>query len=77
MDQQGGQLPTDPEETSSSTGEQASEPKSREYWLSRTADERIAEIERLRQAKYPGYDPAMSKVPLVMRVLKLGQEDDE
>jgi len=45
----------------------------REFWLSKTPDERLAAMELLRQINY-GYDPATARVERVLTVVQLGEE---
>jgi len=47
-------------------------PKDREYWMSRTPEERFEALELLRQIAY-GYDPATERLQRVLEVTELKQ----
>jgi hypothetical protein len=47
-----------------------SKPNDRQYWLSKTPDERFEALEILRQIAY-GYDPATERLQRVFEVVKL------
>ena len=42
----------------------------REYWLSKTPQERLAALELMRQINY-GYDPATSRLQRVLEIVEL------
>jgi hypothetical protein len=52
------------------TGHLTSKPNGRQYWLSKTPDERFEALEILRQIAY-GYDPATERLQRVFEVVKL------
>ena len=45
-------------------------PNDRQYWMSKTPEERFAALELLRQIAY-GYDPATERLQRVLEVVKL------
>jgi hypothetical protein len=51
-------------------GHLTSKPNDRQYWLSKTPDERFEALEILRQIAY-GYDPATERLQRVFEVVKL------
>lgn len=51
------------------TGRVSDRKSDREYWLSRTLDERFEALEILRQIAY-GYDPATERLQRVLEVVK-------
>jgi hypothetical protein len=58
-----------PKEKKTSESEQETvRPRDPSYWLSRTPEERMAELERLRQEEY-GYDPNTARMVKVITVL--------
>jgi hypothetical protein len=52
------------------TAELTSKSNDRQYWLSKTPDERFEALEILRQIAY-GYDPATERLQRVFEVVKL------
>ncbi|MBE7544901.1 MAG: hypothetical protein M9913_00110 [Bryobacteraceae bacterium] len=44
-------------------------PNDRQYWLSKTPEERFEALELLRQAVY-GYDPATARLQRVLEIVK-------
>jgi len=52
------------------TVELTGKPNDRQYWLSKTPDERFEALEILRQIAY-GYDPATERLQRVLEVVKL------
>jgi hypothetical protein len=52
------------------TAELTSKPNDRQYWLSKTPNERFEALEILRQIAY-GYDPATERLQRVLEVVKL------
>ena len=49
-----------------------SKPNDRQYWLSKTPDERFEALEILRQIAY-GYDPATARLQRVFEIIPLRQ----
>jgi hypothetical protein len=45
----------------------------RDFWLSKTPDERLAAMELLRAINY-GYDPASARLQRVLSVAQLGED---
>lgn len=54
----------------SETAHLTGKPDDRQYWLSKTPDERFEALEILRQIAY-GYDPATERLQRVFEVVKL------
>ena len=54
------------------TAELTSKPNDRQYWLSKTPDERFEALEILRQIAY-GYDPAPERLQRVLEIIPLWQ----
>jgi hypothetical protein len=50
----------------------ADESNDREFWLSKTPQERLAAVELLRAINY-GYDPASARLQRVLSVAQLGE----
>jgi hypothetical protein len=48
------------------------EPSDRDFWLSKTPEERLAAVELLRAINY-GYDPATARLQRVLSVAQLGE----
>jgi hypothetical protein len=48
------------------------EPNDRDFWLSKTPEERLAAVELLRAITY-GYDPATARLQRVLSVAQLGE----
>jgi hypothetical protein len=48
------------------------EPSDRDFWLSKTSEERLAAVELLRAINY-GYDPATARLQRVLTVAQLGE----
>ena len=51
-------------------GRLTDKPNDRQYWLSKTPEERFEALELLRQIAY-GYDPATERLQRVLEVVKL------
>ena len=56
--------------TTMETGRMSDKKSDREYWLSKTPDERFEALELLRQIAY-GYDPATARLQRVLEVVEL------
>ena len=52
------------------TGRMSDKKSDREYWMSKTPDERFEALELLRQIAY-GYDPATARLQRVLEVVEL------
>jgi len=54
------------------TAQLTSRPNDRQYWLSKTPDERFEALEILRQIAY-GYDPATERLQRIFEIILLRQ----
>ena len=45
----------------------------KQFWLSKTPDERLAALELMRQSMY-GYDPARTRLQRVLTIASLGED---